>query len=487
MRGSAVAVLILACGAQTQGYTYWNYPRHSALLPGQSVTIRTENPSGSGIQNDLLYEGSGISAIPMTPVLDGPSTITATVPGPVSTTRRYGFRILSGADIALFPVSLAPGTDPSPGGLSPLSTDPTGDELFGYANLDLVEYRVSFSDTRLYASLKNAGGGFPTSQGLNFFGYLFAVADPSLAAPDTVFALLFTVNQPGIITPGLYRITGTGFGDLEKIGEIDYEVFASANSIVLSCLISDLLEDPYFSEWFDPTDPALGVAAFTQRITLTGGAQEADDAPGGDCWLRELAISPGANHLPSLSGFSLDGSGATATASIVYTDQDGHCPVLSEIVFDGADAWSLYPLTLDYSVPVTYRTGEGIEPLATGDWQEAVLRFSDNQTDIVEYEVQNTGIGEAATDLTVTIAPNPFCGSLYIDILMPGPGEVSAEVYDLRGALVEMVYQGPLTGGMTTLVWQGIDFSGRIAMPGAYIIRVAFPGGTETRRVVLLR
>ena len=487
MRGSAFAVLILACLAQAQGYAFWNYLRHSALLPGQNVTIRAENPSGSGIQNYLLYEGSGITATPMSPVLDGPSTITATVPGPASSTRRYGFRMLDGADIALFPVSLAPGADPSPGGLSPVSTDPTGDELFGYNNLDLVEYRVSFSDTRLYASLKNAGGGFPVSQGLTFFGYLFAVADPSLSAPDTVFALLFTVNQPGIITPGLYRITGTGFGDLEKIGEIDYEVFASANSIVLSCLISDLLEDPYFSEWFDPTDPALGVAAFTQRITLSGGALEADEAPGGDCWLRELAISPGANHLPALSGFSVGGSGATATASIVYADQDGHCPVLSEIVFDGAEAWPLHPLTLDYSAPVTYRTVEGIEPLATGDWQEAVLRFSDNQTDIVEYDVQNTGIGEAGTGLSVTIAPNPFCGPLSIEILMPFPGKASAEVYDLRGALVETVYEGPLAGGITTLVWQGLDSSGRYAVPGAYIIRVVFPGGTETRRVVLLR
>ncbi|NLP06004.1 hypothetical protein GX411_08660 [Candidatus Fermentibacteria bacterium] len=489
MKVLSVVGFLIACSAQAQGYQYWNFLRHSALLPGQNMTFRVENPSGSGIQNYLLYEGaSGVSSVPMSYVLDGPMTVTASVPGPTGSVRRYGFRYASAAGICILPVAIAPGADPDPADLTQLSTDPVGDEIFGYANLDLTEYRTGFSSTRIFASLSNAGGGFPTNSGLTFFGYMFAMADPALADPDTVFAILYTTNQPGIITPGLYRITGTGFGDLEKIGEIEHEIFASSNTLLVSCSISDLMSDPYFMEWYDPSDPAIGIAAFTQRITLIGGAQQADQAQGGDCFPRAVSVPPASNTLPVLSGFSLSGSGPTAAASIIYTDANGHCPVISEIVFDGAETFPMYPLTLVYTSPVTYRTEEGIGPLASGDWETALLRFSDNQTDMVELEVQNTGLPEddGAPPLALSLSPCPSTGPVGIVAVIPEGASGRVSVYDVRGSLVRELCAPP-GGSSASVTWDGRNADGERSSPGIYCVRLEAGGSAVTGRVVLTR
>ena len=169
-------------------------------------------------------------------------------------------------------------------------------ELFGYTNLDLVDCRMSISDDRMYASLTNAGGGFPVIQGLTFFGYLIGIADPAAADPDTVIGLMHTFEQAGIISPGLYKITGPAVGDLVQLGEITVEEFPATNSLMLSCELADLMSDPYFQSWYDAEDPIIDVAGFTQRITILGGPAEADRSPGGDCSLRELGIAPGVNQ-----------------------------------------------------------------------------------------------------------------------------------------------------------------------------------------------
>ena len=173
------------------------------------MTIRVENPAGGGFENYLLYAEDGVAEEPMILVPDGPSTLTATVPGPVDETRYYGFRLLNGEELDFMPVRIADDVAPVPHDLTRVATDPSGDELFGYINLDLVDCRVGLTGTRLYTALKNAGGGFPVNQGFTFFGYLLGVADPAQADPDTVFALMYTYEQAGIISPGLYKIFGT--------------------------------------------------------------------------------------------------------------------------------------------------------------------------------------------------------------------------------------------------------------------------------------
>ena len=492
MRIMALAIWLIVLGSEAHGYTYWNDMRHSALLPDNSITLRVENPSGAGVQNYLLLAGSGIQEAAMTPIIDGPSTVSATVPGPVAATRYYGFRLIQGAELDLLPVRIADGIAPVPTDLTRLAADPAGDALFGYTNLDLVDCHVSFSSTQLFVALKNAGGGFPVSQGLTFFGYLLGIANPALADPDTVFALMHTYNQPGIISPGLYRVTGTGLGDLTKIGNVTVQQYPATNTLMLSCNIADLMADPYFQSWYDPAEPTLGLAAFTQRITFLGGAAESDRTPGGRCSLRDFSIVPFVNQLPALTNLIFEGTGSAAIARIDYQDPNGHCPVVAEIVFDGGAPYPMYPQTLDYGSTVAYATEAGIEPLANDSWTSAVVSFSDNLSDTVECEATATGVSDGDTrmhagPICVSISPNPFNPVASIEYLMPTAGDLLVEIYDIRGGLVRTLVDGAVNSGSGRLTWNGRNGHGSPVSSGLYFCRITALGRMEVKKLLFIR
>jgi hypothetical protein len=400
--------------------------------------------------------------------------------------------LIQGTELDLMPVRVATGSNPAPSDLTRVAEDAVGDEVFGFTNLDLTDCLVSFSGDRLYAALRNAGGGFPVNQGLTFFGYMLGVANPAQADPDTVWGLLYTYDQAGVISPGLYRIEGTGLDNLNKLGEIDVQEYPATNSLVISCLLSDLLADPNFAAWYDTTDPTIGVAGFTQRITLLGGAAEADRSPGGRCYLREYAIAAGPNQLPTLANGEIQGTGAESWAQIEYSDPDGHCPVLAEIVFDGSLTYPLYPQTLDYTGPVTYRTDAGIDPLANGSWSAAAFRFSDNQTDVVTYDITATGIADvedriAAKHPAVTNVPNPFSESTTIRVYLPVAAYVTISVYDVSGALIATIAQGRLAAGYREFEWRPLPGSTSDTRSGVFFARLYADGVVHARKMVLLR
>jgi len=478
MRICGLALCLALLGSPAGAYTYWNQIRHSARLPADQVTIRVENPSGSGIENALLYAAEGVQEVSMAAVPDGPATVEGTAPAPLAERRTYGFRLLRDGVLDLLPVRLAAGVDPTPSELTRVAADPAGDEAFGLTHLDLVDCRVSFSDTRLYAALQNVGGGFPVNSGFTFYGYLFGIADPAQVDPDVVFALMYTYNQPGIIGPGLYKVTGTGLGDLEKIGEITVTTFPDENTLLLSCRLVDLTSDPDFAAWYDPDDPRVNVAGFTQRITIFGGAQEADRTPGGTLHLREVGIDPEVNRLPTLADLHIVNPGPDAYALVLYADADANCPVLSEIVFDGAEMFAMRPLTLDYAATVVYVTEPGIPPLVTGLWDAAVARFSDNATDVVEARITGTSVPdeprpEDQRGWRVAAAPNPSPGktTFHVPTSLPGPWRLT--VLDATGRTIAVLDAG--AGSGRPLCWDGRDRQGREVPAGTYGWRLETP------------
>lgn len=483
-------ICFITLASPAYAYQYWNDIRFSALMPDSTVTIRVENPLGAGVENYLLYSNNGVQEEPMVTIIDGPSTVSAVVPGPIDETRYYGFRLLQGDEIDLMPVRIDTGSEPQD--LTRLATDPTGDEVFGYTNLDLTDCRIGFSGDRLYAALQNAGGGFPVNQGLTFFGYLLGIADPAQADPDTVWALMHTFEQAGIISPGLYRVAGTGLSDLTKIGEVQVQEYPATNTLVISCLLSDLLSDPYLLSWYDPSDPTLGVAGFTQRITLLGGAAEADRSPGGRCYLRELPISPGVNQLPELANGVVLGTGSGAFAQIEYGDADANCPVLSEVLFDGTLSYPMFPMTTDYNAPATYRTESGIDPLATESWNTAVFRFSDDQEEVVEYDISATGTGDSggqqvARKVWISTAPNPFSASTAISYHLWRDMHVTISIYDAKGARIATVVEGFVEAGEQQVYWNGKNDAGMETGSGVYFVRIFGDGFAHTTKMVLLR
>lgn len=485
-----VAAAQLAAPVPSGGYVLWNNFRTSALHPDNLVTVRIENPHGEGLVNTILYLDGTILETALSPVMDGQSTLAALTPGPVGQRRYYGFRLLQGSERDLLPVRLADGIEPVPGQLTQLTTDPLGDEVFGRPHLDLVECRVSYSGTHLYAALRNSGGGFPVVQSLTFFSYLFGLSNPAEPEPSVVWALLHTYSTPG---SGLYRVMGSGLDDLVKIGNITVQEFAVQNTLLLSCLLSDLLADTAFAAWYDLADPRVAVGAFTQRITILGGAQEADRITGGRLHLRALSRDPGPNTLPQLSGFAISPPGAQAVAEIVYTDADAHCPVFAEIVLSGTDggAYPLYPQSLNYGGPVVYRSQTGILALVNGSWTGAETRFSDNTVDVVtaNLAVAATPEGETAlgAQLRLRGAPNPFTGQTVFSFLMPAAGSARLAVHDLAGRTVAVLIDSECAAGSQTVLWGGRDRHGTPQPAGVYFYRLQTRHGEAVRRITLVR
>ncbi|MBN1894677.1 T9SS type A sorting domain-containing protein, partial [bacterium] len=65
--------------------------------------------------------------------------------------------------------------------------------------------------------------------------------------------------------------------------------------------------------------------------------------------------------------------------------------------------------------------------------------------------------------------PNPFNPETRILYSVPAPGEVTLEIFDVRGRLMQTLVRSALSAGNHEAVWNGLDASGHPAASGLYI------------------
>jgi hypothetical protein len=84
--------------------------------------------------------------------------------------------------------------------------------------------------------------------------------------------------------------------------------------------------------------------------------------------------------------------------------------------------------------------------------------------------------------------PNPFNPTTVISYDVPvGGGWVTLRVYDVSGALVQTLVDGPQNAGRKTTTWNARDTKGRRVASGVYFYRLVAPGFEKTRKMVLLQ
>ncbi len=93
---------------------------------------------------------------------------------------------------------------------------------------------------------------------------------------------------------------------------------------------------------------------------------------------------------------------------------------------------------------------------------------------------------DASTSARIA-SENPARGAARLAFSVTRPGPVSVRVFDVRGALVRTLLSGETPAGSRVLRWDGRDDLGSPAPSGLYFFRVETTGGTETRKVALLR
>jgi len=130
-----------------------------------------------------------------------------------------------------------------------------------------------------------------------------------------------------------------------------------------------------------------------------------------------------------------------------------------------------------------------------GTWAVAVWKVSraDLSFDAVytlEITTETVGVGEesppAATRLE-TAAPNPFAATTSLAFSLAAAGDVRLEIFDVTGARVATLADGPMPAGRHRLSWDGAGPGGRKLPAGMYLVRMTAPGHASTRRVVKMK
>ncbi len=98
--------------------------------------------------------------------------------------------------------------------------------------------------------------------------------------------------------------------------------------------------------------------------------------------------------------------------------------------------------------------------------------------------VTSTALWSAA-DLSVY--PNPGNPHFNLSLELPAAGRARVDIYDLSGRLQIRLLDTMLPAGKRELTWNGRDSEGRRLSSGLYLVRLGNPGGSVTKRLIILR
>ena len=83
--------------------------------------------------------------------------------------------------------------------------------------------------------------------------------------------------------------------------------------------------------------------------------------------------------------------------------------------------------------------------------------------------------------------PNPFNASTQIAYHLAAPGPVRLTIYNVLGQPVHMLVNQFQTAGFYQVRWDARDQRGTALAAGVYLVRLHYPGGEQTRRLLLLK
>lgn len=339
----------------------WQSIRYSAKLSNNQVLLRSQIEQENLILNKILYDmGTGIAEYDLSLIDPVSATFQASIP--VSDSRRYiGLKqAVTDSTVELVPV-FHPGAGlPGLTGLSKLSADLANDQSTNY--LDIVADYASFADGKLITAIQNRGGGFPYNNAImtQYYSYMSIIADPA-ADPDSPDTIVWALNYMnvglGSISPGLFKITGTGTNDLVRIGNIESQVITGSNLLVMSCNLADLMADPDFAAWYDPANPVFGMQSLSSRTTIFPiTTTQTDTSPGGVVYPRALFADPWDYSATGLSNVSLVVEPDDLYFRADYQNQDNLFPISTYFQIEGGASFAMTEDSFDYAQGVSFRS-----------------------------------------------------------------------------------------------------------------------------------
>ena len=152
---------------------------------------------------------------------------------------------------------------------------------------------------------------------------------------------------------------------------------------------------------------------------------------------------------------------------------------------------------------------DGVE----GPWQRPVTERTQQQRTVIEtdqavlpertywYRLMAGGDGAAAVVgppyavrtgarlrfALLQAAPNPAAGPVRIEFGVARPAPIEIDIFDVQGRKVASVARGEWPAGAHVIEWRGVERKTAAAPNGWYLLRYRYPGGQDTKRLLLAR
>lgn len=151
------------------------------------------------------------------------------------------------------------------------------------------------------------------------------------------------------------------------------------------------------------------------------------------------------------------------------------------------------PITLD--IDPAERSYDWVIPAeAIGANRRIRLTVVDSESNTnVEYSIPFWVVGSRADADEIwevaglVAAPNPSTGGAQISFILAVSQAVRVDLYDVAGRRVRSLVTGIQAAGSHSVAWDGRDERGNRVAPGTYFVRLKWPGGNSSARVLMLR
>ena len=483
-------LMAISAFAQIPELTFWNNIRNSSYTADDSIHIRCETIELPGIETELFYStGTGWESVEMLHYMS--LTYEGIIPGLPGETQFCRFKTDTDTLVGMMPTYIPNDVfPPAVEELSYVAADTTGDVLDpSCPNLDITGNYFGYSDSRFYGGLTNDSGDFLLDSGGMFpdtyYFYITVILNPETVLIDSVVYAMIYADISFLLSPGLYRITGTEFslGTFEMIGNIETQVIDTI--LVMACDIETLTNDVHFGTWPNITN-SLGVEMITAKYMLPLDFLIMDFSKPSLQNIDQYIIEPFTNILPEISDLNYNISGEFTTFFCTYFDENGHFPIVAEIEIENS-IYPIFPTSFDYSIPVEFFT-----EIPLTNWEEATFRFSDNGYEFVEETIINTtGIQDnqlSVNDFQLGNYPNPFNPETTILFDLTAEDAESAEIviYNIKGQKIRTFNCLPeLVEG--SVIWNGTDQKNQPVSSGIYFYELKTDQFSQTRKMILLK
>jgi len=493
-----IAMLLLSVFALSllpaQDMMPWQYLRHSDLCSGGNVFFRFDTIPATPTEfsfytsiNGTAWEEQDLSDLSL-------GIKQAYTPYQAGQHMRYRVRAveeyMSESMVTLNPAYLS--ADAFPLALNTMAfvaEDALGDTvMINVPALDLTGSFGAVSDNKLYVTLDNATGTFPTLSTLTAYNlYMVGIINPESALGDSImYAMVYTFNIPGVISTGLYKIGMTE--DMEptfqRLGNTQSQV--SGGKLYLACSFSDLTADPSFGDWPNQTNSLL-ITSMTIRIALDLGSM-----------IPEFFIADYTNPAlfichnnvyqrsfatpPNLLDVTVTDMGGSKLIQALYSDPNQDFPLVMEVTLSNGNTYPMLTAVPDFSEPTLWSV-----MVPAGGWTSGFISFSDNDISTYEYPITTSVIDMEATVLPITChLPNPVTGAIKITLENLQSDLLSVSVFNLRGQKVREIHNAPVSKGNLEIAWDG-RINGSRPSSGIYFLRVRQGSRQITHKFMLIR